>query len=161
MELSTPLLLREPPRSRTLGLGVAIGSVALCTLAIYPLKTIAPAVSLGVVYLLAVIGVSIFWGLRLGLLTAMVSAAAFNFFHLPPVGQFTIADSRNWVALAAFFVTARDRQHPGGAGADPDAGGRGAAPRGRLDGRACPHPPRRPQSRRIVAGCRRENRTRA
>ena len=106
MELRTPLLLREPPRSRTLGLGVAVGSVALCTLAIYPLKTIAPAVSLGVVYLLAVIGVSIFWGLRLGLLTALLSALAFNFFHIPPVGRFTIADSRNWVALAAFFVTA-------------------------------------------------------
>ncbi len=106
MEIRTPLLLREPPRSRALGLAVAIGSVALCTLAIYPLKTIAPAVSLGVVYLLAVIGVSIYWGLRLGLLTAFASAAAFNFFHLPPTGQFTIADSRNWVALAAFFVTA-------------------------------------------------------
>jgi two-component system sensor histidine kinase KdpD len=106
MQPRKPLLLREPPRSRILGFGVAFGSVALCTLAIYPLKTIAPAVSLGVVYLLAVIVVSIFWGLRLGLLTALASAVAFNFFHLPPVGQFTIADSRNWVAVAAFFVTA-------------------------------------------------------
>ena len=105
MEPRTPLLLREPPRSRALGLAVAVGSVALCTLAIYPLKTIAPAVSLGVVYLLAVIVVSIFWGLRLGLLTALLSALAFNFFHIPPVGRFTIADSRNWVALAAFLVT--------------------------------------------------------
>src|SRR5262245_5282649 len=106
MEMRTPLLLREPPRSRTLGLLVAIGSVALCTGAIYPLKTVAPAVSLGVVYLLAVIGVSAFWGLRLGLLTAVLSAAAFNWFHLPPVGRFTIEDSRNWVALATFFVVA-------------------------------------------------------
>jgi two-component system, OmpR family, sensor histidine kinase KdpD len=106
MELSTPLLLREPPRSRTLGLTVTVASVALCTLAIYPLKQIAPAVSLGVVYLLAVLVVSVFWGFRWGLLTALLSAAAFNFFHLPPTGQFTIADSRNWVALAAFFVTA-------------------------------------------------------
>ena len=102
----TPLLLREPPRSRALGLGVALGSVALCTAAIYPLKTVAPAVSLGVVYLLAVIVASIFWSFRLGMLTAFASAAAFNFFHLPPVGQFTISDSRNWVALAAFLVTA-------------------------------------------------------
>src|SRR5690242_11194664 len=105
MEPTTPLLLREPPRSRALGLGVAIGAVALGTLAIYPLKAVAPAVSLGVVYLLAVIGVSIFWGLRLGLLTAIASALAFNFFHIPPVGHFTIADSRNWVALAAFLIT--------------------------------------------------------
>src|SRR3978361_475576 len=98
-----PLLLREPPASRTLGLGVAIGSVALCTLAIYPLKTLAPAVSLRVVYLLAVSCVSIFGGFRLGLLTALASAVAFNFFHLPPLGAFSIADSQNWVALVAFL----------------------------------------------------------
>jgi two-component system sensor histidine kinase KdpD len=28
----------------------------------------------------------------------------FNFFFLPPVGTFTIADPQNWVALAAFLV---------------------------------------------------------
>lgn len=106
MELSTPLLLREPPRSRTLGLAVAVAAVALCTLAVYPLKTVAPAVSLGVIYLLAVIVVSTFWGLRLGLFTAFASAVAFNFFHIPPVGRFTIAEAQNWVALAVFFVTA-------------------------------------------------------
>ena len=106
MELSTPLLLREPPRSRTLGLTVAVASVALCTLTVYPLKTIAPAVSLGVVYLLPVIAISTFWGLRLGLFTAFASAVAFNFFHIPPVGRFTIAEAQNWVALAIFFVAA-------------------------------------------------------
>ena len=50
--------------------------------------------------------VSTFWGLRLGLLTAFASAVAFNFFHIPPVGYFTIAEAQNWVALAVFFVTA-------------------------------------------------------
>jgi two-component system sensor histidine kinase KdpD len=106
MELSTRLLLREPPRSRALGLVVAIGSVALCTLSVYPLKTVTPAVSLGVVYLLAVIVVSTFWGFRLGLVTAFASAVAFNFFHIPPEGRFTIAEAQNWPALAVFFVAA-------------------------------------------------------
>ena len=35
-----------------------------------------------------------------------MSAAAFNFFHLPPTGRFTIADSRHWVALGIFLVAA-------------------------------------------------------
>ena len=35
-----------------------------------------------------------------------LSAAAFNFFQLPPVGRFTIKDSSNWVALATFLVVA-------------------------------------------------------
>ena len=63
-------------------------------------------VSLSVVYLPAVLLVSAYWGLALGLATSLLSAAAFNFFHLPPTGRFTIADSRNWVALGAFTVVA-------------------------------------------------------
>ena len=50
--------------------------------------------------------VSAVWGAWLGVATAVLSAAAFNFFHLPPVGQFTIARLRNWVALVAFVVAA-------------------------------------------------------
>jgi two-component system, OmpR family, sensor histidine kinase KdpD len=84
----------------------ALTSVALATAVIYPLKTVAPVASLSVVYLPAVLLVSSVWGLVPGLLTSVLSGAAFNFFHLPPVGQFTIANSRNWVALAAFITVA-------------------------------------------------------
>jgi len=99
------LLARDPPSWRV-GAVVAVGAVALCTLIIYPLKHVAPVVSLGVVYLPAVLVVSVTWGAWLGVGTAVVSAGAFNFFHLPPVGQFTIRDSSNWVALVAFLVVA-------------------------------------------------------
>jgi two-component system sensor histidine kinase KdpD len=102
-----PSLLPGPERP-SLRSGVIVGAcgVALATAVIYPLKSIAPVLSLGVVYLLAVLVVSTYWGLALGLATSLASAAAFNFFHLPPTGRFTIADSRNWVALAAFGVVA-------------------------------------------------------
>jgi two-component system sensor histidine kinase KdpD len=99
------LLSAEPPSRRT-GAIVAVAAVALCTLILYPLQEIAPAVSLGVVYMLAVLVVSVIWGVWLGFATAVLSAAAFNFFHLPPVGQFAIHDSSNWVALVAFLVAA-------------------------------------------------------
>jgi DNA-binding response OmpR family regulator/signal transduction histidine kinase len=88
------------------GVAVAILAVAVATAAIYPLKQIAPFVSLSVVYLPAVLLVSAYWGLALGLATSLLSALAFNFFHLPPVGQLTVSDSRNWVALAAFTTVA-------------------------------------------------------
>ncbi len=88
------------------GVLAAIALVAICTAVVYPLAQITTVVSLGVVYLVGVVIVSAFWGLWLGLLTSLVSAAAFNFFHLPPLGHFTIADSRNWVALATFLATA-------------------------------------------------------
>jgi two-component system sensor histidine kinase KdpD len=85
---------------------VSVVSVAVATGVIYPLKLVAHPGALSVVYIPAVLFVSAYWGLWLGLVTALLSAAAFNFFHLPPVDQFTIADSRNWVALAAFTIIA-------------------------------------------------------
>ena len=80
--------------------------MAATTAAIYPLKMVAPEVSLSVVYLPAVLLVAAYWGLALGLLTSVASAASFNFFHIPPVGRFTIAQGRNWIALAAFVIVA-------------------------------------------------------
>jgi two-component system sensor histidine kinase KdpD len=85
---------------------VSVATVAAGTIAIYPLKNVAPVVSLSVVYLPAVLLAATYWGLALGVFTSVLSAAAFNFFHLPPVDKFTIADSRNWVALAAFMIVA-------------------------------------------------------
>jgi two-component system, OmpR family, sensor histidine kinase KdpD len=101
-----PALVRGGRPSAPAGIAAAVAAVAVCTALIYPLRTITPAVSLGVVYLLGVLVVSTLWGLWLGVLTAVLSAVAFNFFHLPPTGHFTVGDSRNWVALVAFLVTA-------------------------------------------------------
>lgn len=89
-----------------IGLLATALAVALATLAIYPLKSIAPTVSLSVVYLPAVLLVSASWGGWFGALTAVLSAAAFNFFHLPPTGRFTLRDTDNWVTLAAFLLVA-------------------------------------------------------
>ena len=99
------LLSPEPP-SRRVGALVAIALVAVCTLVIYPLKQAAPVVSLGVVYMLAVVIVSVAWGVWLGVATSLLSALAFNYFHLPPVGRFAIRDADDWVALVAFVVVA-------------------------------------------------------
>ena len=89
-----------------LGILTAAGAVAAITGLIYPVRGIAPAVSTGVLYLLAVLAISIVWGLWLGLATGLASALAFNFFHIPPTGAFTIADGENWVALVTFLIAA-------------------------------------------------------
>ena len=80
----SPLLLRSPRPSIALGALVAGLAITAETLAIYPLAHVAPADSLGVVYLIGVVVVSTYWGIRLGLATAVVSALSFNYFHLPP-----------------------------------------------------------------------------
>ena len=50
-------------------------AVAIATAVIYPLKSLAPAASLSVVYLLAVLLVSSLWGMLPGLATSLLSAA--------------------------------------------------------------------------------------
>src|SRR5437588_6889258 len=57
-------------------------------------------------FLLAVLVVSARWGLRHAVFMAIVATLAFNYFFLPPVGTFTIADPQNWAALFAFLITA-------------------------------------------------------
>jgi two-component system sensor histidine kinase KdpD len=99
-------LLGPDPPSRRVGVVVAVFGVALSTLIIYLLKQVAPVVSLGVVYLPAVLIVSITWGASLGVAASVLSAAAFNFFQLPPVGHFAIRHSSDWVALVTFVVVA-------------------------------------------------------
>jgi two-component system, OmpR family, sensor histidine kinase KdpD len=106
--MSSPLgfLLDSDPPSRRVGAISAVMAVALCTLIVYPLKHVAPVVSLSVVYLPAVLIVSVTWGGLLGVATAVLSAAALNFLHIEPIGDFTIRQSSNWVALSAFLVVA-------------------------------------------------------
>jgi two-component system, OmpR family, sensor histidine kinase KdpD len=57
-------------------------------------------------FLLAILIVSATWGLRYAVTMAIIATLLFNYFFLPPVGTFTIADPQNWVSLFAFLVTA-------------------------------------------------------
>jgi two-component system sensor histidine kinase KdpD len=100
----SPLLLKSDRPPRMVGVLVVVASVGLATAVIYPLKHVTPVLSLGVLYVLAVVVVSMFWGLWFGIATSILSAAAFNFFHLPPGGRFALANNREWVALLALVV---------------------------------------------------------
>ncbi|MGE5636304.1 MAG: sensor histidine kinase [Nocardioidaceae bacterium] len=97
---------RRGPRWTALGAVAAVASVAATTGVIFGLREVVPVLSTGVVYLLAVLLVASVWSEWLGLLTALLSAAAFNFFHIPPTGEFTIAEGEDWLALAVFLVAA-------------------------------------------------------
>ncbi|HEU5216159.1 MAG TPA: DUF4118 domain-containing protein, partial [Gaiellaceae bacterium] len=64
-----------------------------------------PVLSLGVLYLFAVLPVAVVWGIAYSLGVSVASMLAFNVFFLEPVHTFTLADSRNWFALVVFVVT--------------------------------------------------------
>jgi two-component system sensor histidine kinase KdpD len=58
------------------------------------------------VLLLAVLCVAAFGRLWMAMAAAVAATLCLNFFFLPPVGMFTIADPQNWVALVVFLVVA-------------------------------------------------------
>jgi len=88
------------------GVVAAVAAVTGATLLVYPLKDVAPAVSLGVVYIPGVLLISSVWGWRLGLVSALLSALAFNWFHLPPTGRLEVAADKDAVALVVFGIVA-------------------------------------------------------
>jgi two-component system, OmpR family, sensor histidine kinase KdpD len=79
----------------------AIGVITACDFRLHVNPT-----TVALMFLVAVLLASAYWGLRYALVLALGATAAFNFFFLPPIGTFTIADPQNWVALFAFLVTA-------------------------------------------------------
>jgi two-component system sensor histidine kinase KdpD len=84
----------------------SLAAVAVVTLLVYALRPIAPVLSLGVLYTLAVLATAVLWGLTLAIVVAFVSMATFNFAFLAPVHTFSLAESRNWVALGVYLTTA-------------------------------------------------------
>ena len=56
-------------------------------------------------FLLAILTVSTVWGLRVSVFMSLAAMLAYDYFFLPPVGQFVIASPENWVALVAFLGT--------------------------------------------------------
>jgi two-component system sensor histidine kinase KdpD len=84
----------------------SLGAVAVVSLAVWALNPVAPVLSLGVLYLFAVLPVAALWGLRYAVLVSIVSMLAFNWFFLPPTHTLQLRDSENWVALAVYLGTA-------------------------------------------------------
>ena len=84
----------------------SLGAVALVTGAVYALRPVAPVLSLGVLYVFAVLPVAVLWGAAYAIPVAIVSQLVFNFLFLPPLHTLALRDTENWVALAVYLVTA-------------------------------------------------------
>jgi len=85
---------------------LSLGAVAIVSVAVWALEPIAPVLSLGVLYLFAVLPVAALWGLPFAIPVSIVSMLVFNWLFLPPTHTLRLEDSENWVALAVYLVTA-------------------------------------------------------
>jgi two-component system, OmpR family, sensor histidine kinase KdpD len=69
------------------------------------------ATTVGFAYLLLVLAIAAFWGLTEAVVASVAAMLCYNYFFLPPIGRFTIAEPANWIALFAFLVTALVASH--------------------------------------------------
>jgi signal transduction histidine kinase len=86
-------------------LGSAAG-VALVTGAIAVVRPYVPVLSLGALYVFAVLPVAILWGLPYALPVAVGSMVAFDLFYLQPAFSIDLSHPQNWLGLAVYVVTA-------------------------------------------------------
>jgi two-component system, OmpR family, sensor histidine kinase KdpD len=84
----------------------SVAAVGIVTGTIFAVRDYVPVLSLGVLYLPAVLVVAVFFGLVFAATVSVASMLAFNFFFLPPVHTLALRDSENWLALAVYLVTA-------------------------------------------------------
>jgi two-component system, OmpR family, sensor histidine kinase KdpD len=83
----------------------SLAALALVTGAVFALRDAVPVLSLGVLYLFAVLPVAVLWGRPYAIFVAVASMLAFNFFFLPPRHTFRLEERTNWLALVVYLVT--------------------------------------------------------
>jgi two-component system sensor histidine kinase KdpD len=81
------------------GVAIALGIGLL-------LKAFVAVQSISLVFLTAVLASAVAWGLLPSLFACVLSVLGYNFFFLPPLYTFTVADPENVVALFFFLIVA-------------------------------------------------------
>jgi PAS domain S-box-containing protein len=84
----------------------AVLCIAAVTAILAPFHDQLSNTTVALALLLVVLFVATGWGSWPAFLASLLGMLCFNFFFLPPVYTFTVADPQNWVALSAFFITA-------------------------------------------------------
>lgn len=90
---------------RVLRVSASIAAVAAITFAAHRLTPV-NATTVGFAYLLLILVIASTWGIIEASISSIVATLIYNFYFLPPVGTFTIADPQNWIALFSFLSTA-------------------------------------------------------
>jgi two-component system, OmpR family, sensor histidine kinase KdpD len=90
------------PDLRTLLSGLT--GIAALTLLFSTWTQLSSAATVALSFLVVVLLVAATARLWVAVSTSLAAMLAFNFFFLPPVGTFAIADPQNWIALVAFLA---------------------------------------------------------
>jgi len=106
--MEKPIVLKSkqlPRRLRTLAQCLA-ASVVLALLTYFGFAIQINLLTIGLLYLLIVVAVASLFGFWQASLISLLAVACLDYFFLPPIFHFDIADPQDWVALATFEVMA-------------------------------------------------------
>jgi two-component system, OmpR family, sensor histidine kinase KdpD len=97
--------MRRTPTRDVVVLVSALITLAAVTVGLRTLHDVSPT-TVALALLLVVLGTATLSRLGIAIVVSVVAMLTLNFFFLPPVGTFTIADPQNWIALFAFLIVA-------------------------------------------------------
>ena len=93
-------------RRQLFGYIVAVVVTSAATVVLKALGTHVNPITVALALLLIVLFVATAWGPKPAIVSSLLGVACFNFFFLPPLHTFVVADPENWIALFAFLITA-------------------------------------------------------
>ena len=93
-------------RGRAAHYALAVVGVAAVTIALVPARASINPTTVALALLLSVLFTATLWGSRPALVASVLGVLCLNFFFLPPIHTFNVAEPENWVALTAFLLTA-------------------------------------------------------
>ena len=88
---------------------------AVVTALVYLLEGLAPTLSLGALYVLAVMPIALFFGRAWAIVVSVASMIVFNFAFIPPTFRLTLHGAENWLVFGVYVVTGllvSDLGHP-------------------------------------------------
>jgi two-component system, OmpR family, sensor histidine kinase KdpD len=98
-------MLRHLPARDATALVASLALIAAATAVFRELPNVG-STTVALALLLIVLGAATVARLRVATLVSIAAMLTLNFFFMPPVGTFTIADPQNWIALFVFLVVA-------------------------------------------------------
>ena len=79
-------------------------AIAASTFVAYKLHC--PLSTVGFTYLIVVVGVALAYGIWQATFVSLIAVSCLNYFFIPPIFTFEVADERDWVALVSFQICA-------------------------------------------------------
>jgi len=93
----------EPLSSRTIRIFLSLAGLAAIAFAAHVFPVNVTTVAFASILLVLIVAST--WGFIEASILSIAATLILNFFFLPPIGTFTIADPQNWVALVTFLTT--------------------------------------------------------